>query len=57
VKLNAAGRQNKYNELLWKTLTGKTVQELGDEWRKELEQRIMAAEAAKQKETPKPAAN
>ena len=52
-KLNAAGRQSKYHEALWKTLTGKTVQELGDEWKKALEQKIVAAEAAKEKETPK----
>lgn len=48
VKLNAAGRQNKYNEALWKTLTGKTVQELGDEWKKAIEQKIVAAEAQKE---------
>lgn len=48
VKLNAAGRQNKYNEALWKTLTGKSVQELGDEWKKAMEQKIVAAEAKKE---------
>ncbi len=57
MKLNAAGRQNKYNEALWKTLDGKTVQKLGDEWKKDMEQRLIVAEDAKEKETPKPAAN
>ena len=32
-KLNAAIREGRYNEDLWKKLTGKTVQELGDEWK------------------------
>lgn len=40
-KLNAAARTGKYNEALWKDYTGKTVQELGDEWRKEHEERII----------------
>jgi hypothetical protein len=48
VKLNAAGRKNKYNEALWKTLTGKSVQELGDEWKKAMEQKIVAAEAKRE---------
>jgi hypothetical protein len=39
-KLNAEARAGKYNEDLWKEYTGKTVQELGDEWHKENEQRI-----------------
>jgi hypothetical protein len=33
VKLNAAARQAGYREELWKAYTGKTLQELGDEWR------------------------
>ena len=33
VKLNAAARQAKYSEDLWKEYTGKTLKELGDEWR------------------------
>jgi hypothetical protein len=33
LKLNAAARQAKYTEDLWKDYTGKTLQELGDEWR------------------------
>jgi len=44
-KLNAAAREGKYTEDLWKTITGKTVQELGDEWKACLENQI--AEAAK----------
>ncbi len=49
VKLNAAGRAAKYREELWKEVTGKTVQELGDEWKKFHEQRLAAA--AEQKKT------
>jgi hypothetical protein len=44
-KLNAAARAGTYREELWKTATGHTVQELGDEWKAELEKKI-AAEAA-----------
>lgn len=44
VKLNAAGRAAKYREELWKEATGKTVQELGDEWKKFHEQRLAAGE-------------
>jgi hypothetical protein len=40
VQLNAAAREGMYKEELWKEWTGKTVQELGDEWRKENEQRL-----------------
>jgi hypothetical protein len=46
-KLNVAGRAGKYSEDLWKEYTGKTVQELGDEWRKGHEVRLAAlAESA-----------
>jgi hypothetical protein len=31
-KLNAAAREGRYREALWTEWTGKTVQELGDEW-------------------------
>jgi hypothetical protein len=44
-KLNAAAREGRYTEDLWKTITGRTVQELGDEWKGSLEKEI--AEAAK----------
>jgi hypothetical protein len=36
-KLNAVAREGKYEEKLWKDWTGKTVQELGDEWKKAVE--------------------
>ncbi|HUS72327.1 MAG TPA: basic secretory protein-like protein [Sedimentisphaerales bacterium] len=45
-KLNAAARQGKYNEELWKEATGHTVQELGDEWKRSLEKKIAAETAA-----------
>jgi hypothetical protein len=35
-KLNAAMREGKYKEELWKEITGKTVEELGQEWKKSL---------------------
>ena len=41
-KLNAAARQGRYKESLWKEATGHTVQELGDEWKKSLEKKIAA---------------
>lgn len=43
-KLKAAGRESKYSTNLWKEYTGKSVQELGDEWKKFHEQRIAAAQ-------------
>jgi hypothetical protein len=33
-KLNTAAREGRYKEELWKECTGKTVEELGDEWKK-----------------------
>jgi hypothetical protein len=39
-KLNAAAREGKYDEKLWRDLTGKTLQELGAEWKNYHEQRI-----------------
>ncbi len=44
-KLNAAAREGRYNEGLWKEYTGKTVQELGDEWKEAMQAKV-AAEAA-----------
>jgi hypothetical protein len=41
-KLNAAARQGKYEEQLWKDYTGKTIQELGDEWKQEHTVRLAA---------------
>jgi hypothetical protein len=34
-EMNAAMRGHKYDESLWKKYTGKTLSDLGDEWRKE----------------------
>lgn len=39
-KLNAAGRAGKYREELWKECTGKTIQDLGTEWKTFHEQRL-----------------
>ncbi len=39
-KLNAASRAAKYSEDLWKEYTGKTIQHLGEEWRKAHELRL-----------------
>jgi hypothetical protein len=38
-KLNAASREGRYGEDLWKTVTGRTVQELGAEWKASLEKK------------------
>jgi hypothetical protein len=35
-KLNKAMREGEYKEEIWKTLTKKTVQELGEEWKASL---------------------
>ncbi|MBP7052857.1 MAG: DUF1080 domain-containing protein [Phycisphaerae bacterium] len=43
-KLNAAAREGRYSEDLWKEATGRTLQELGDEWKTYLQKKI-AAEA------------
>lgn len=39
-KLNTAAREGKYAETLWKDYTTKTIQDLGDEWRKAHELRL-----------------
>jgi hypothetical protein len=39
-KLNAAAREGKYAEQLWKDWTGKALQELGAAWRQEHEARL-----------------
>jgi hypothetical protein len=39
-QMNAAMRDGNYTEELWKKNTGKTVQELGDEWHAELEKKL-----------------
>jgi len=40
LKLNTAARAGKYREELWKEYTGKTVQDLGTEWKTFHEQRL-----------------
>jgi hypothetical protein len=54
-KLNAAAREGKYAEQLWKDWTGKTLQELGDEWRQGHEARLAKdkLKAAERDSSPK----
>jgi hypothetical protein len=40
--LNAAAREGRYSEKLWKERTGQTLEELGAAWRKEHEERLGA---------------
>src|ERR1043166_9086564 len=47
VKLNAAARRGTYSDDLWKTCTGKTAPELGDEWREQLRQKLGIADDGK----------
>ncbi|UCD50981.1 MAG: DUF1080 domain-containing protein [Phycisphaerales bacterium] len=48
-KLNAAAREGRYAEQLWSDATGKTLQELGDEWQAVMKEKVAAEEAG-----PKP---
>jgi len=48
-KLNAAAREGRYTEQLWKDATGKTVQELGQQWKAAMEAKVAAEQAG-----PKP---
>lgn len=41
-KLNAAMREEKYSDDLWKKYTGKTLDELGAEWKKDIEAQLGA---------------
>jgi len=41
-QLNAAMREGKYDEGLWKEYTGKDIQELGVEWKKDIEPQLAA---------------
>ncbi len=41
-KLNAACRQGKYGDALWKEWTGKTLPELNDEWKAAVKQQLAA---------------
>ncbi len=45
-KLNAAAREGRYTDDLWKEITGKTVQELGEEWKKSHQERLTASASA-----------
>jgi len=45
-QLNAAMREGKYHDALWKQYTGRTVEELGREWEDQLEARLAARPAA-----------
>ena len=38
VKLNAACRQGKYSPAIWEELTGKSLEDLGAEWKQSLSQ-------------------
>ena len=49
--LNATMREGRYSEDLWKQRTGKTAQELGDEWKAGLEKKIADEAAAANKRT------
>jgi hypothetical protein len=51
--LNAALRQGNYSEDLWKQRTGHSVQELGDEWRKALEESLATQPRAIEDSKPK----
>lgn len=53
-KLNAAAREGRYAETLWKDYTGKTVQELGEDWKKEHEQRLATAKPKPEAERAPP---
>jgi hypothetical protein len=55
-KLNAAAREGKYAEALWKAWTGRTLPELGEDWRRACEARISAATAPTGPGTPAPEA-
>jgi hypothetical protein len=52
-QLNAAMRKNQYDENLWKQYTGKTVQELGEEWKQDIETQLapQSADSAASKKT------
>lgn len=51
-KLNAAGREGKYREGLWKELTGKSVEELGADWKRFHEDRLAEASPASKPAAP-----
>jgi hypothetical protein len=47
-KLNAAMREGRYTEALWKEITGKSAEELGQEWKQTLPGAAPAKEPAKE---------
>lgn len=47
-KLNAAGRQGRYREEIWKEATGKSLPDLGQEWKSFHEKRLGATPAPSQ---------
>ena len=47
-KINAAAREGNYSEKLWKEWTGKTVLELGADWKKAHEERLGVAKPAEE---------
>jgi DNA invertase Pin-like site-specific DNA recombinase len=46
-RMNAAMRENKYHEGLWKKYTGKAAPELGEEWKKEVMAQLAAPPESK----------
>jgi len=46
-QMNAAMREGKYSDDLWKQDTGKTMQELGAEWKQDIETQLAASPAPK----------
>lgn len=45
-EMDAAMRQGKYDADLWKQYTGKTVEELGDEWKQQIEAQLASKDTA-----------
>jgi len=45
-KLNAAARSGEYSDEIWKASTGRTLDELNDQWKKALEEQLTAEEQA-----------
>jgi hypothetical protein len=44
-QMNAAMREGKYDDALWKQYTGKTAPELGAEWEKDIEAQLAVSPA------------
>lgn len=54
LQLNTVIREGKYNEEFWKTRTGHTVPELGDEWKASLEKKLSFRSPARRGEFHEP---